>query len=164
MNADLELYIENEQEKIDFDEKLQNLVSDVIGMTLDCEGFDKPCYVSVTVTDNASIHEINLEHRGIDRPTDVLSFPVLEFDSEGKAIEDSGDYYEGRLVLGDIVLSAERAEEQRIEYGHSYEREVGFLVCHSVLHLLGYDHENDDDRAIMREKEESTLEKLGLTR
>ena len=164
MSENLELYIENEQDVIDFDEKLQKLVYDVVAMTLECEGFTKPCYVSVTITDNENIHEINLEHRGIDRPTDVLSFPVLEFDSDGNAVENSGDYYDGRLILGDIVLSAERAQEQRIEFGHSYEREVGFLVCHSVLHLLGYDHENDDERAVMREKEESTLEKLGLTR
>ena len=164
MNENLELYIENEQDVIDFDEKLNKLVWDVVSMTLECEGFNKPCYVSVTVTDNESIHQINLEHRSIDRPTDVLSFPVLEFDSDGNAVENSGDYFDGRLILGDIVLSAERAEEQRIEFGHSYEREVGFLVCHSVLHLLGYDHETEEERTVMREKEESTLAKLGLTR
>lgn len=164
MNENLELYIENEQDVIDFDEKLNKLVWDVVSMTLECEGFNKPCYVSVTVTDNESIHQINLEHRSIDRPTDVLSFPVLEFDSDGNAVENSGDYFDGRLILGDIVLSAERAEEQRIEFGHSYEREVGFLVCHSALHLLGYDHETEEERTVMREKEESTLAKLGLTR
>ncbi len=164
MSADVELYIENEQDVVEFDEKLNKLVSDVVSMTLECEQFDKPCYVSVTITDNESIHQINLEHRGIDRATDVLSFPVLEFDDGGNAVENSGDYFEGRLILGDIVLSAERAQEQGIEFGHSYEREVGFLVCHSVLHLLGYDHETDEERSVMRSKEETTLEKLGLTR
>lgn len=164
MSVDLELYIENEQDIIDFDDKLEQLVSDVVKMSLECENFDKACYVSVTVTDNEDIHQINLEHRGIDRPTDVLSFPVLEFDDDGNMVDDSGDYYEGWLILGDIVLSAERAREQSIEYGHSLEREVGFLVCHSVLHLLGYDHETEDERAVMRVKEEATLEKLGLTR
>ncbi|MBQ7901284.1 MAG: rRNA maturation RNase YbeY [Clostridia bacterium] len=164
MSVNAELYIENEQNLIDFDEKMNDLVSEVVKMTLECEGFNEACYVSVTVTDNERIHELNREFRNIDRATDVLSFPVLEFDENGNMIENSGDYYEGRLILGDIVLSAERALEQSRDFGHSFEREVGFLVCHSMLHLLGYDHETEDERAVMRRKEEYTLEKMGLTR
>ena len=99
----------------------------------------------------------------MDRSTDVLSFPVLEFDG-GELEESCGDVFEGKYILGDVVLSLERAREQSIEYGHSFEREVGFLVCHSVLHLLGHDHETDGEREVMRRHEEATLEKLGLTR
>ena len=160
---ELEIYTENEQDIIPFDLSYEELIKKVIEKTLECEGFDRSCFVSVTVTDNEKIRAINNEQRGIDSATDVLSFPVVEFEN-GKMIENAGDYLGDKLILGDIVLSMERAEEQRKEYGHSLEREVGYLVCHSVLHLLGYDHENDGERAVMRKKEEETLSKLLLTR
>jgi probable rRNA maturation factor len=121
--------------------------------------------VSVTLTDNEQIHALNREHRGIDRPTDVLSFPMLEFDEDGVA-EDCDFDMDGELVLlGDIVISMERAAEQAEEYGHSLIREVGFLTAHSMLHLLGYDHvDNPEGERLMREKEEAVLESLGITR
>jgi len=155
--------IENEQDKIEFTKEYEGLITDVIEATLKYEGFNHDCFVSVTVTDNENIREINLEQRNIDSATDVLSFPVLEFE-DGKMIENTGDYFEGKIILGDIVLSFERANEQSIEYGHSFEREVGYLVCHSVLHLLGYDHMNEEEREVMRQKEEASLETLSLTR
>ena len=155
--------IENEQDKIEFTQEHEKLIKDVIEAALKHEGFEHDCFVSVTVTDNESIRIINNEQRNIDSATDVLSFPVLEFEN-GEMIENAGDVFEDKLILGDIVLSLERAEEQSVDFGHSFEREIGYLVCHSVLHLLGYDHENDDEREIMREKEEATLETLSLTR
>ncbi len=157
------LDIQNEQDKLEVDENTKKLVYDVICETLKKENFCHDSYVGVTLTDNESIRQINFEQRGIDRATDVLSFPVLEFE-DGEMIASAGDYFEDKLILGDIVLSLERAEEQRIEFGHSFKREVGYLICHSVLHLLGYDHENEDEREGMRAKEEDTLNTLALTR
>ncbi len=157
------VYFENEQEKLPFGTEDEILMKKVIDATLEYEKFAKDSFVGVTVTDNERIREINSEQRNIDSATDVLSFPVLEFEN-GQPLENVGDYFEGRLILGDIVLSYERAKEQSEEFGHSFEREVGYLVCHSVLHLLGYDHENEDERAVMREKEESVMNLLSLTR
>ncbi len=159
----IEAYIENTQDKLEFESKHEELIKLVIGAALKYENFIHDCFVSVTVTDNESIKKINSEQRSIDRETDVLSFPILEFDS-GVMIENAGDVYEDKLILGDIVISLEKVMEQSCEYGHSFERELGYLVCHSVLHLLGYDHENDDERAVMRQKEEAILENLGITR
>ena len=161
----MELVIDiiNQQDKFEFTPKIESLIKDVVAEALNQENFTEDSYVAVTLTDNENIREINSEQRGIDSATDVLSFPVLEFE-DGEMLAGVGDYYEDKLILGDIVLSLERAEEQRIEFGHSFEREVGYLVCHSVLHLLGYDHENEDEREVMRTKEENTLEVLALTR
>ena len=155
--------IENEQDKIPFTEKCEQLIIKVIKAALEHEKFNHDCFVSVTVTDNDNIRVINSEQRNIDSATDVLSFPVLEFEN-GEMIENAGDVFEDKLILGDIVLSFERAREQSEQFGHSFEREVGYLVCHSVLHLLGYDHENEEEREVMRRKEEGTLAALSLTR
>lgn len=155
--------IENEQDKIEFTHEHENLITEVIKSTLEYENFHHDSFVSVTITDNENIRIINNEQRGIDSATDVLSFPVLEFEN-GKMIENTGDVFEDKLILGDIVLSFERANEQRIDFGHSFEREVGYLVCHSVLHLLGYDHEDEQEREVMRQKEEAVMDKLSLTR
>ena len=161
MNA--EIFFENTQDKHKVDDALTNLVQKVADTALEYENFDKKSEISVLFVDNEQIREINNDFRQIDSATDVLSFPMLSFDGT-KVIDDVGDSYLGTVVLGDIVLSLERAQAQAQEYGHSFEREVGFLVCHSVLHLLGYDHENEDERTVMREKEEGILEKIGLTR
>ena len=155
--------IQNEQDKFEYTPHMEKLIEDVISEALKQENFTEDAFVSVTLTDNESIREINNEQRGIDSATDVLSFPVLEFE-DGQMLAGVGDYYEDKLILGDIVLSLERAEEQRIEFGHSFDREMGYLICHSVLHLLGYDHEDESEREIMRRKEENTLNVLSLTR
>lgn len=155
--------IQNEQDKFEYTPHMKKLIEDVISEALKQENFTEDAFVSVTLTDNESIREINNEQRGIDSATDVLSFPVLEFE-DGQMLAGVGDYYEDKLILGDIVLSLERAEEQRIEFGHSFDREMGYLICHSVLHLLGYDHEDESEREIMRRKEENTLNVLSLTR
>ncbi len=132
---------------------------------LEYEECDFDAEVSVTITDNEGIHEINKDFRGIDRPTDVLSFPMLEFDEEGNASEDYEECEDGAVMLGDIVISLERAKEQAAEYGHSMLREVAFLAAHSMLHLLGYDHvQSEEDAAVMFKKQEEILAHLEYTR
>jgi probable rRNA maturation factor len=162
--------IDNRQNKFDADDSLFVLIEKAIKYSLKHEGFEKAVEVSVVLTDNEGICEINKQYRNIDSPTDVLSFPMLDFE-EGYAIEgdvetDIEDINpeNGDVVLGDIVISLERAFEQSIEFGHSFHREIAFLTVHSVLHLLGYDHIKDEDRIIMREKEETILSGLELTR
>ena len=126
---------------------------------LDFEHFDGPAEISVTFVDNSRIHELNREYRGKDSATDVLSFPLGE-NGEYDIDEDNGC-----KLLGDIVISMERAMEQAELYGHSLQREVAYLTVHSMLHLLGYDHEAGGLEAVrMREKEEAVLIQLGLPR
>lgn len=153
-----------DDEAVSLSKALCEVVKKVSAKVLEQEGVELPITLSVTITDNAEIREINREHRSIDAPTDVLSFPMLDYAVPGKIEASDGDFENGRLVLGDIVISDERARQQAEEYGHSVEREYGFLVAHSTLHLLGYDHEAEDEWAVMREKEEKALESLGLTR
>lgn len=124
-------------------------------------GGDCNCKVHVFYTDNRGIARVNLEQRGIDAPTDVLSFPFFEIGKGDKPITDPDT---GLVYLGDIVISLERAQEQAAEYGHSEARELGYLVVHGVLHLLGYDHEGPEDADKMRRAEEETLGLFGLER
>ncbi len=162
-NKMLRLYTDNNQNKIEVNNELENLVKSVVQKALEYEGVDEDCEVNVMFVDNNEIRQINNEQRDIDNATDVLSFPMLNA-KNGVVEVDDADFFEGYLILGDIVISLERAKEQAEEFGHSFFREVGFLTCHSVLHLLGYDHENDSDREIMRKKEEEVLSLLNLTR
>ena len=159
-----EVFIENEQDKCTLTEDMEQAVSSVINKVLEQENFPEECEVSVLITDDETIRMLNAEHRGKDKATDVLSFPMLEFDESGHIA--SGDEKLGStLLLGDIVISLERSYAQAEEYGHSPLREIGFLCAHSTLHLLGYDHEEDEEsRRQMREKEEKALSALGLTR
>ena len=155
----------NEQDKFKAGFKLKRLVKRAITASLDYMGFEKNSEVSVVFTDNHGIHELNKLHRDIDRPTDVLSFPMLEYDENGDIIEELLEYGEsGKLCLGDIVISLERAKEQSEEYGHSFEREVGFLTVHSMLHLLGYDHMVEEDEKEMFSYQSKILEEMGLNR
>lgn len=157
-----EIYIEDARENPELSDNASNFIERVIFETLKSENVKTDCFVSVTVVDPDEIKELNSEHRGVDSVTDVLSFPVVNL-LDGDA-SDAGDYYEGRLILGDVVLCAKRAEEQSKEFGHSLEREIGYLTCHSILHLIGYDHENDEEREIMRKKEEAVMSILDLRR
>ena len=128
-------------------------------------GFETKVEISVMFTDNEEIRKLNNEHRGIDRATDVLSFPLIEYDEDGNILEEYMDFNpSGEMVLGDIVISLERASEQAEEYGHSFEREVGFLTVHSMLHLLGYDHEIPEDEEEMFGYQTEILEEMGLKR
>lgn len=156
--ARLKVYFENAQEKRKVSDYLLRLIRKTVRTTLALEEFTHPAEVSVTFTDNEGIHELNREYRGVDRSTDVLSFPQFDFYG-GEDLPDSDE----TVSLGDIVLSLERTEEQAREFGHSFSREAAFLTAHSVLHLLGYDHElgEDEDRE-MREKQRAVMEALGL--
>lgn len=158
-----EIYIEDACETPSIDDAARKLINEAVLTTLDYEKVIKPCYVSVTVVDEDEIKELNSEHRGVDSVTDVLSFPVVNL-TDGSFDDNAGDYFEGRLILGDVVLCAKRAKEQSEEFGHSYERELGYLTCHSVLHLIGYDHETESEREVMRQKEEAVMELMKLGR
>lgn len=160
----MELYIENEQNKVDFLPEYEQLIKNVAETVLKQENFCTDCEISVVITDNENIRTLNHEFRQKDASTDVLSFPMLEFDENAKPIYDADDMCDS-LLLGDIVISLERAKTQAEEYGHSLMREIGFLCAHSMLHLLGYDHEDDEtSRLVMRKKEEKALNELNLTR
>ena len=134
---------------------------------LEAEGAPEHCFVDVTIVDGETIREINRDNRGKDAVTDVLSFPMLEF-FNGEAPEDIDEERnpeDGTLFLGDMILNYDRAVEQAEEYGHSVQRECGFLTVHSMLHLLGYDHErSEEERQLQREHEEAVLASLGLLR
>jgi probable rRNA maturation factor len=155
----LKVAFDNAQESRPVTYKMKMLVRNAIEATLDEEQYENPCEVSVTFTDNEGIHALNRQYRGVDRPTDVLSFPL--FDYEGTSEEPPVDEWIG--ILGDIVLSLEQAEKQAEEFGHSFEREVAFLCVHSMLHLLGYDHETGaEDEREMRAKQTKIMSALGL--
>ena len=156
----------NEQIQYPADKKLENLIHLAAETTLNHIGFTTEVEISVVFTDNPGIRTLNAQHRGLDRATDVLSFPMLEFDEEKHIIEESmeeiGD--ETELCLGDIVLSLEQAALQAKEYGHSFQREVGFLTVHSMLHLLGYDHMEPNEEKEMQALQDSILHEMGLPR
>ena len=146
----LRIYFENTQSQMRITYNLKLLIRRAVLATLQAEGITKPAEVSVTFTDNAQIKEINREHRGIDAPTDVLSFPLFEESPSG-------------IMLGDIVLSLERCAAQAEEFGHSFRRECAFLTVHSTLHLLGYDHETgEEDEKDMRARQTAIVESMGL--
>ncbi len=155
----LKIYFENAQDKLPLTYKMKMLIREAVETTLDFEDFQNHCEVSVTFTDNEGIHELNKKFREVDKPTDVLSFPLFDF--EGETDEPPVD--EIMSNLGDIVISLEKAKEQADEYGHSFEREVAFLCVHSMLHLLGYDHEtSDEDDVEMRSKQTEIMRIMGL--
>lgn len=157
----LKIYYANEQKIVKIPLSLRSLINRVVKATLENENFEKDAEVSVSFVDNETIHKLNLEYRGKDKPTDVLSFPMTDGDEE----EDDIDLSTGAVMLGDIIISAEKAMEQANEYGHGIEREICFLAVHSTLHLLGYDHEtSEDDEKYMNQTQESILQKIGLTR
>ena len=161
-----EILIENQQSKKEILPEIDELITLAVEESLKYEDCDFAAQVSVTIVDNEEIRDINREHRDIDKATDVLSFPMLEFDEEGNAIDCDFDLFEdGRVLLWDLVISAERAKEQAEEFGHSFEREMAFLTVHSMLHLLGYDHVDDPEgERIMIEKQKEILDIMGIKR
>ena len=157
MSAKADVFTRNEQKIETVTPSLRALVRRAAKAALEYEKVTFVPEISVTFTDNEGIRELNAAHRNIDRPTDVLSFPL--FEKEDLADASDGD------ALGDIVISLERAREQANEYGHSFEREVAFLTVHSMLHLLGYDHElSEEDEKEMFFKQEEILKTIGLVR
>ncbi len=165
------IYIENNYENFKMQEEILNNIESAIDFALREEEIDFEYEVSVTLVDNEEIRNINKDNRAIDKATDVLSFPCIEYE-EGKVFKELYDinsfdasYFDGdALVLGDIVLSLDKCQEQSKEYCHSFKRESAYLVIHSVLHLLGYDHMNEDDKKKMRKREEELLEALNIPR
>lgn len=162
-------YVENEtDEKFPFDP--EETVKTVCQAVLEKEQCPYEAQVNVVITDNAGIRQINRESRGIDRETDVLSFPNVDFEREGvfQIDEDrEADYFDpesGELILGDIMISADKVKEQAEEYGHSLRREFAFLVAHSMFHLCGYDHMEEQDAKVMERKQEEVLTCLGIRR
>ena len=140
-------------------------LEEAVNAALDAEGVDVPCVVEVCLTDDEAIHQTNLEMRGVDRPTDVLSFPMFELQPGEKPRAEWADPDTDRVLLGDMMISLERAKAQAEEYGHSVEREICYLAVHSVLHLLGYDHlDEGPQKRQMRQREEAILGKLGIVR
>lgn len=161
--------IENEaQRELPF--AYEELIERVIMGSMDYEACPYEAEVNVLLTDNEQIHAINLEHRGIDAPTDVLSFPMADYPGPGdfSQLEDaSEDYFNfetGELVLGDIIISVDKVYEQAQAYGHSLERELGFLIAHSMLHLFGYDHMEEDEREQMEAHQREILNQLSILR
>jgi probable rRNA maturation factor len=158
------ILIENLQNKIAVDDNINGLIHRAVETSFQTEDFKIPSEVSILLADNEEIREINKEHRNIDKPTDVLSFPMVDM-TNGEINSNEGDYDldENLLLLGDVVISLEMAKSQAQVYGHSFERELAFLVTHGVFHLLGYDHESEDDEKRMMEKQEAVLQIMGLT-
>ena len=155
----VKVYITNQQKAVKIPSGLRLLIRKCCHAVLEMENFGKPAEVSVTFVDNKEIQTLNREYRQKDAPTDVLSFPMAE-NGEYDIDEDNGC-----KILGDIVISMERAMEQAELYGHSLQREVAYLTVHSMLHLLGYDHLDEGPmKAQMRAREEAILEGLGITR
>ena len=153
----MEIIISNFPEELSFPEEIEANVraaAEMVGQLYGVENGE----VSVTLTNNEYIHTLNKEYRGIDRPTDVLSFALNE--------SEEPDMVDGPAVnvLGDLIISVERAEEQAADYGHSLRREVAFLTVHGMLHLLGYDHMEDEEREEMEAEQRFVMEKLGIPR
>ena len=150
------IYFNNSQEGA-ISYALKMLIRRSVIAALDYEGYENDCEISITLTDNKGIHAINKQFRNIDAPTDVLSFPLVEYEESEEPPVDDGN------MLGDIIISLERAEEQANEFGHSFEREVAFLTVHSMLHLLGYDHVNSEEEDMeMRQRQSEIMKTLGL--
>ena len=145
--------------------EVEDRLRQAVTAALDAEGVDVPCVVEVCTTGDEEIHQTNLEMRGVDRATDVLSFPMFELTPGEKPRAEWADPDTDRVLLGDMMISLERARAQAEEYGHSLEREICYLAVHSVLHLLGYDHLDEGPmKQQMRAREEAILGRLGITR
>ena len=158
MNEKLKVIIENNQSVMKIPTGVRMLIRRCCKAVLALEGFTDSAEISVTIVDDATIHELNLKHRGIDRSTDVLSFPL------GENGEYDTNMDTGAKMLGDIVISIEHAYEQAEKYGHSQERELAFLIAHSMLHLCGYDHMEEGEREVMEQKQREILEGNGYCR
>lgn len=161
--------IEYEAEK-KLDLPYEEIIRDIVEASLDYEECPYEAEVNVVLTDNPGIREINRDYRQIDAPTDVLSFPLVDYVAEsdfGHVEEAAEDYFNpetGELMLGDIIISVDKVEEQAEKYGHSQRRELAFLVAHSMLHLCGYDHMEEEERIRMEERQRAILSERGYER
>ncbi len=162
------VYIEEEVE-VTFDFDYKKIANDVINCAIDYLQFPFESEISLTITDEEGIRSINKEFRQIDAPTDVLSFPMIDYPAPGSFdfIENDDDLFNpesGEVILGDIVLCLPRIYSQAKDYGHSILREYAFLIAHSMLHLFGYDHMTESDATVMEAKQKEILEILKITR
>lgn len=163
------IFLEEETD-VSFDFDHRALAHEVITAACDAEKCPYEAEVNLTLVDNESIHRINREYRQIDRPTDVLSFPMQTYEAPADfshvedRVEDNFDPDTGELLLGDIILSIEKVKEQAASYGHSEKREFAFLILHSMLHLFGYDHETEQEREEMEARQRAILDDLGIIR
>ena len=149
--------MENAQDKIELGEYLEQRLQDGLNAVAKLHDLDDMTEIDITIVDDEEIHQLNRDYRNVDRPTDVLSFALDEDD------EDEPELLEGQLhLLGDIIISAETATRQAEEFGHGLEREIVYLAVHGLLHLLGYDHMVEEDKVIMRAKEEEALRAINL--
>lgn len=143
--------------------KYEEIIEKVIKKCFEVENLiDSQLYISITLTNPENIHKINKEYRNVDKPTDVLSFPMFEKEEIDQKIAEKD--FEHEDVLGDIVISIEQVQNQAKEYGHGFEREFAYMIVHGFYHLMGYDHMIDEDKLIMRQKEENILNSLEITR
>ncbi|MBD5461566.1 MAG: rRNA maturation RNase YbeY [Lachnospiraceae bacterium] len=162
-------YVENETSVV-FEFNIKEILDLIMEEVLSQEGCPYEAQVNLLVTDNDGIHEFNRQYRQIDAPTDVLSFPMIDFIKEADfSVVDHGEaeYFDpesGELILGDIIISADKVKEQALKFGHSQKREFAFLTAHSMLHLCGYDHMTQAQADVMERKQEKVLEALGITR
>lgn len=165
----MNISIENES-SLNYPEEFNQIISRIVNASVDFLKCPYECQVAVTLVNDEQIHEINLENRNIDRATDVLSFPMMDFDQPNdlSLVEaNPQDYFDpesGELLMGDIVISLEHVSAQAKEYNHSERREIAFLTAHSCLHLFGYDHMTDEERLEMEKLQEEILQKEGFTR
>ena len=149
--------LENNQEKVSIPEALEADLTKAMNVVAELEALSPQTEVDITLVDDAAIHELNRTYRGIDRPTDVLSFAIDEGEEEPEVDDDEIEH-----LLGDVIISAPTAVRQGEEYGHGLEREMTYLAVHGMLHLLGYDHMEEKDKLIMRKREEEVLRRLDL--
>lgn len=160
----MNILIDDENNWLEQNTQTLSIIENVIQATLEHEKLPLNMEISITFVDNNTIKQINSEHRNINEITDVLSFPQIEWEDSTDSLDEYEDPLTGDIMLGDIVISTQKAEEQAVAYGHSLEREIGFLVAHSMFHLLGYDHMSKEEEAVMFTKQEQVLQKLGLIR
>lgn len=162
-------YVENEN-CYEFPFSVDALFEQVALAVLEAEKCPYESAINLVITDNEGIREYNRQYREIDRETDVLSFPGVDYDAPAdfsRVESDLSDYFDpetGELMLGDMIISYEKAKEQADQFGHSFRREMAFLIAHSMFHLCGYDHMTPEDAVLMEEKQEAILEQLGITR
>ncbi|MDR7857122.1 rRNA maturation RNase YbeY [Tissierella sp.] len=147
----MEIYIDNRQNKVVIDEEISVIIEKVIKEVLIFENQSLDCEVSVSFVDNEEITVLNRDYRNVDRETDVLSFPM-----------DNDFFQMGPVLLGDIIISVEKALEQAEDFGHSLYREIAYLTAHSMFHLLEYDHMEDEEKTLMREKEKEIMKTIGI--
>lgn len=159
----MSVLIDNRQDKVELSSEVEALIEKVVQKTLE-EEVEGDYEVSISFVDNDEIKELNKQYRGKDASTDVLSFPLLEFEETEEDYENEEEYVQEDKLLGDIVISLEKAKEQAEEYGHSFERELAFLTAHGMLHLLGMDHEDENEEKEMIAKQDRILSLLNINR